>query len=98
MSFRPVEQSEGLRANPSPILFSASPPKRLPPLSRNPHPPEPEPRLPPHSIHKYGVNVRPRNALQEAQTRLWRQVQPTQPGPGEDATENAAKEELWIKD
>ncbi|XP_077345550.1 uncharacterized protein LOC143989336 [Lithobates pipiens] len=38
MSFRPVEQTEGLRANSSPVLFSDSPPKRLQPLSRNPAP------------------------------------------------------------
>ncbi|XP_030413173.1 uncharacterized protein LOC115648935 isoform X2 [Gopherus evgoodei] len=37
MSFRPVvEQANGLHASPSPVLFSASPPKRLQPLVRNP--------------------------------------------------------------
>lgn len=36
VSFRPAEQSEGLSAASSPILFSASPPKRLQGLSRNP--------------------------------------------------------------
>ncbi|XP_032646103.1 uncharacterized protein LOC116830622 isoform X1 [Chelonoidis abingdonii] len=37
MSFRPVvEQADGLHASPSPVLFSASPPKRLQPLARNP--------------------------------------------------------------
>ncbi|KAM5164703.1 uncharacterized protein ACMZJ9_007140 [Mantella aurantiaca] len=36
MSFRPEEQVEGLTS--SPILFSASPPKRLQPLCRNPTP------------------------------------------------------------
>ncbi|XP_009674544.2 uncharacterized protein [Struthio camelus] len=37
MSFRPVaEQTDSLHASPSPVLFSASPPKRLQPLVRNP--------------------------------------------------------------
>ncbi|XP_039553959.1 uncharacterized protein LOC120497017 isoform X2 [Passer montanus] len=37
MSFRPVaEQGDGLQASPSPVLFSASPPKRLQPLVRSP--------------------------------------------------------------
>ncbi|XP_075451515.1 uncharacterized protein LOC142492602 isoform X1 [Ascaphus truei] len=36
MSFRPVEQADGLRGSTSPVLFSASPPKRLQPLARNP--------------------------------------------------------------
>ncbi|XP_035744910.1 uncharacterized protein LOC104135630 isoform X2 [Egretta garzetta] len=37
MSFRPVaEQADGLHASPSPVLFSASPPKRLQPLVRSP--------------------------------------------------------------
>lgn len=36
MSFRPVEQTDGLRGSSSPVLFSASPPKRLQPLNRNP--------------------------------------------------------------
>uniref|UniRef100_A0A8D0GLN6 Uncharacterized protein n=1 Tax=Sphenodon punctatus TaxID=8508 RepID=A0A8D0GLN6_SPHPU len=37
MSFRPVvEQADGLHASPSPVLFSASPPKRLQPLVRTP--------------------------------------------------------------
>lgn len=36
MSFRPVaEQADGLHASPSPVLFSASPPKRLQPLVRS---------------------------------------------------------------
>ncbi|XP_058692389.1 uncharacterized protein LOC131578032 isoform X1 [Poecile atricapillus] len=37
MSFQPVaEQGDGLHASPSPVLFSASPPKRLQPLVRSP--------------------------------------------------------------
>ncbi|XP_030051640.1 uncharacterized protein LOC115465355 [Microcaecilia unicolor] len=36
MSFRPVEQADGLHTSSSPVLFSASPPKRLQPLVRNP--------------------------------------------------------------
>nr|XP_028580263.1 uncharacterized protein LOC114594572 isoform X3 [Podarcis muralis] len=37
MSFRPVvEAADGLHATPSPVLFSASPPKRLQPLVRTP--------------------------------------------------------------
>ncbi|XP_051470043.1 uncharacterized protein LOC127382445 isoform X1 [Apus apus] len=37
MSFRPVaEQADGLHASPSPVLFSASPPKRLQPLVCSP--------------------------------------------------------------
>ncbi|KAI1240639.1 hypothetical protein IHE44_0009073 [Lamprotornis superbus] len=37
MSFRPVaEQGDGLHASPSPVLFSASPPKRLQPLVCSP--------------------------------------------------------------
>ncbi|XP_052661720.1 uncharacterized protein LOC128150014 isoform X2 [Harpia harpyja] len=37
MSFQPVaEQADGLHASPSPVLFSASPPKRLQPLVRSP--------------------------------------------------------------
>ncbi|XP_069092327.1 uncharacterized protein [Pleurodeles waltl] len=36
MSFHPVEQAGGLRTIPSPVLFSASPPKRLQPLGRSP--------------------------------------------------------------
>ncbi|KAM7027079.1 uncharacterized protein RBU47_000356 isoform 2-T2 [Passerculus sandwichensis] len=37
MSFRPVaERGDGLQASPSPVLFSASPPKRLQPLVRSP--------------------------------------------------------------
>lgn len=37
MTFRPVvEQADSLHASPSPVLFSASPPKRLQPLVRNP--------------------------------------------------------------
>lgn len=37
MSFRPVaEQADGMHASPSPVLFSASPPKRLQPLVRSP--------------------------------------------------------------
>ncbi|XP_040467846.1 uncharacterized protein LOC121096180 isoform X4 [Falco naumanni] len=37
MSFRPVaEQADGLHASSSPVLFSASPPKRLQPLVRSP--------------------------------------------------------------
>ncbi|XP_069464831.1 uncharacterized protein [Ambystoma mexicanum] len=36
MSFKPVEQAAGLHATPSPVPFSASPPKRLQPLIRNP--------------------------------------------------------------
>ncbi|XP_069624439.1 uncharacterized protein [Ranitomeya imitator] len=36
MSFRPVEQVDGLCGNSSPILFSASPPKRLQSLNRIP--------------------------------------------------------------
>ncbi|XP_059691180.1 uncharacterized protein LOC104254649 isoform X2 [Gavia stellata] len=37
MSFRPVaEQADGLHTSPSPVLFSASPPKRLQPLVRSP--------------------------------------------------------------
>ncbi|XP_026701743.1 uncharacterized protein LOC113478625 isoform X3 [Athene cunicularia] len=37
MSFRPVaEHADGLHASPSPVLFSASPPKRLQPLVRSP--------------------------------------------------------------
>lgn len=37
MSFRPVaEQGDGLHASPSPVPFSASPPKRLQPLVRSP--------------------------------------------------------------
>ncbi|XP_030355620.1 uncharacterized protein LOC115613795 isoform X4 [Strigops habroptila] len=36
MSFRPVaEPADGLHASPSPVLFSASPPKRLQPLVRS---------------------------------------------------------------
>ncbi|XP_053568632.1 uncharacterized protein LOC128658154 isoform X2 [Bombina bombina] len=35
MSFRPVEQVDGLHGTSSPVLFSASPPKRLQSLSRN---------------------------------------------------------------
>ncbi|XP_019382808.1 PREDICTED: uncharacterized protein LOC109304582 isoform X1 [Gavialis gangeticus] len=39
MTFRPVvEQADSLHASPSPVLFSASPPKRLQPLVRNPAP------------------------------------------------------------
>ncbi|XP_030125059.1 uncharacterized protein [Taeniopygia guttata] len=39
MSCRPVaEQGDGLHASPSPVLFSASPPKRLQPLVRSPAP------------------------------------------------------------
>uniref|UniRef100_A0A8C3R603 Uncharacterized protein n=1 Tax=Cyanoderma ruficeps TaxID=181631 RepID=A0A8C3R603_9PASS len=37
MSFRPAaEQGDGLHASPSPVLFSASPPKRLQPLVHSP--------------------------------------------------------------
>ncbi|KAM4694576.1 uncharacterized protein O3C94_005078 [Discoglossus pictus] len=36
MTFRPVEQADGLHGTSSPVLFSASPPKRLTPLDRNP--------------------------------------------------------------
>ncbi|KAF4798717.1 hypothetical protein TURU_061816 [Turdus rufiventris] len=37
MSFRPVaEQANGLHTSPSPVLFSASPPKRLQPVVRSP--------------------------------------------------------------
>ncbi|XP_075719588.1 uncharacterized protein LOC142760322 [Rhinoderma darwinii] len=34
VSFRPVEQADGLCGSSSPVLFSASPPKRLQPLNR----------------------------------------------------------------
>ncbi|XP_053315977.1 uncharacterized protein LOC128483730 [Spea bombifrons] len=36
VSVRSVEQTDGLRGTSSPVLFSASPPKRLQPLPRNP--------------------------------------------------------------